>query len=72
MGKRMLLMSCFSAEHRALTPQQLGRVLDLSPATVELLAVNLVKWRCLERDESGAYMLADPNSSVITVKANER
>jgi len=55
----MLLLACFSSERRVLTAAQIAAQLELLPATVEMLASNLVSLHCLDRDDSGAYMLAE-------------
>ncbi len=52
-------MTYFTSERTAITPQELGRLLDISTASVEELAVDLVRVGLLERDASGAYRLAD-------------
>lgn len=59
MATIMLLLACFSSERRVLTAAQIAAQLELLPATVEMLASNLVSLHCLDRDASGAYMLAE-------------
>lgn len=66
--KRLLLLSCFSNERRVLSPQRIGRLLDLLPTTVEELATNLVRAGCLERNYTGAFTLAPAKVLTITVK----
>jgi DNA-binding IclR family transcriptional regulator len=62
-------LSYFSDEHRFATPQELGRALGLSTAAVEELAVDLIRARCLDRDEtSGSYHLAESGVTTITMK----
>jgi DNA-binding IclR family transcriptional regulator len=56
--KGMMLLACFSPESRALTAEQIADRLGLLPATVEILAENLVKLHCLDIDPFGAYTLA--------------
>lgn len=66
--KRLWLMTYFSAQRPTITPQELGRLLDLSPASVEELAVDLIRAGCLARDSSGAYTLAENDPQQITVR----
>lgn len=70
--KRLLILSCFSSERRVLTPQAIGRVLDLSQTTVEELAMSLIGAGCLERDDAGAFTLAPAKVLTITVKDERR
>lgn len=63
-ARGMYVLACFSPTYRALTAAQIARQLDLSLATVESIAANLVMLGCLTLDPSGAYLLAGVSPSL--------
>lgn len=70
--KRLWLMTCFSSQRPRITAAELGRTLGLSTASVEELAIDLVRAGLLKRDSNGAYLVADKNPLPITVRDERR
>jgi DNA-binding IclR family transcriptional regulator len=57
---QMSLLAHFSLDRQALTASEIGDIIGLLPATVDLLAENLVRLHCLHWDSaSGTYRLAE-------------
>jgi DNA-binding IclR family transcriptional regulator len=61
----MFVLVCFSPTRRILTAAQVAKQLDLSPATVEGVAMRLVVLGCLTLDTSSAYLLAGVLKSLV-------
>jgi DNA-binding IclR family transcriptional regulator len=63
-ARGMYVLACFLPASRVLTTAQIAKQLNLSAATVESVAANLVMLGCLTLDPSGAYLLAGASPSL--------